>query len=543
MPEVATAIDPLAAWTRSPLGAIVEERSRLEGDRTFLYFRDQEISFRQFDEAANRVANGLAARGVKKGDKVAIMLPNCPEFLYTVFGAAKLGAVEVPLNTGLRGNLLQYILNHCDASLLVLGEEFLDQICFVAPDLTCLEHIVLRGDSLQRTKKPAWRFSTTCLHELMEHRADPPAVEVRHSDLFAIIYTSGTTGPPKGVMLPHHHVFYIAQQRQQRMKIARDEVLYTCLPLFHNNAQFITATTAWICGAQLALAERFSVSQFWDDIRRYRATQFNLMGSMMTALYKQPPSTKDADHCARLTIAVPVPAEIYHEFEQRFHVTIVEGFGMSEAVPVLFNSPEARKPTSCGLPICGFDAMVVDEDDREAPPDTLGELVFRPTQPFSMMTGYYKMPEETLHAFCNFWFHSGDLMKRDEAGYFYWVDRKRDSIRRRGQNISSWEVETVVNSHPDVVDSAAVAVPSEMTEDDLKVVLVLKPGSKLTPEALVDYLVPRLPRYALPRYIEFAEDLPRTATMRIQKYVLRANWRTPGTWERKEAMPRREAVR
>lgn len=518
-------------WRYSGLGHVLEDQARLLGTRTYLRIGDRSFSFEDLHAAATLVAGGLAELGVRQGDKVALMLPNCVEFLASLFALAKLGAVQVPINTSQRGHSLAYILNHSDSIVLIVAEEFVGTIAELARELTRLRRVVVLTGA-GRPIDGRLPFETLSFTQLLQSKARIPPVEVRHSDLYAIMYTSGTTGPPKGVMLPHRYPLHAAVALQRILRFAGDDVFYTCLPLFHANAQIMTAIAALVFGVRVAMAERFSASRFWDEVREARATHFYLMGNMLMALWKQPLRPDDAQHGARLTLAAPIPAEIHRPFERRFGLIAVQGYGMTEAVPVLSELPGSDALGSCGRPICGYEVDVVDDDDEPVAIDQPGELVLRPTEPYSMMIGYYKMPEATAAAWRNLYFHTGDLVRRDGQGRCYWLDRKRDSIRRRGENISAWEIETAVNAHPDVAESAAIGVPSEMTEDDVKIVVIRREGATLTPEALIDFLSPRLARYALPRYVEFVETLPRTETQRVQKYILRENWQTPGTWDR-----------
>lgn len=519
------------------VGEILEDKARRNRGRVFLYYKDQTVSYDELNANANRVANGLLAMGVGKGDKVCIMLPNCPEYLYTWFGLAKIGAVEVPLNNALRGYGLRYIVNHSDAKVIVADRQFFEALQFVEHELANVSDVVAfdfarsHGEPFDG-EVPPLRFRLTPYERLLDQPATTPEVPVHHSDLLAIVYTSGTTGPSKGVMLPHNYAGWHGCTRIRLMRVIAADIMYTCLPLFHVNAQLITTMTALLADAQVALSVRFSASRFWEEVRRYRATQFNFLGGMATMLLKQPPQPEDGQHSVRLAMGAPVPKERYEEFVRRFNLFILEGFGMTEVSPGLFMPYDQPKRNCMGLPITGHEAKVVDDDDREVPPHAIGELVLRPTLPYSMMLGYYKMPEKTLEAFRNLWFHTGDFAYRDEEGYFYFVDRKKDAIRRRGENISSFEVETVLNSHPAVAEAAAIAVPSELGEDDVKVVVALKPGEDLAPADLIAYCEKRMARFAVPRYVEFSDVLPKTATMRVEKYRLREDWDNPRTWDR-----------
>lgn len=281
-------------------------------------------------------------------------------------------------------------------------------------------------------------------------------------------------------MLPHNYAHWHSQQRLRLVGYTEDERWYTCLPLFHINAQFITVVSIWVAGGQVILGERFSATRFWDEIRSRNATGFNLIGTIPQMLLNQPPSPQDGQHNVRLALAGMDP-ERQKEFERRFNVHCIQSFGMTEGSPALMEPIDATTRPSMGRAIAGHEARIVDDNDLELGPNQVGELVFRPITPYSMMLGYYKQPEATLEAMRNFWFHTGDLAYKDENGFYFYVDRKKDSLRRRGENISSFEIESIVESHPAVAEAAAIGVPSELGDHEVKVVVVLNPGQTLTP--------------------------------------------------------------
>jgi crotonobetaine/carnitine-CoA ligase len=285
----------------------------------------------------------------------------------------------------------------------------------------------------------------------------------------------------------------------------------------------------------MVLADRFSASRFWDDVRHYGATQFNYLGGVIPILAKQPPKPDDLDNPVRIALGAGCPQTVMEEVEKRFGIKCLEGFGMTEiGIPVHVRVND-RRPGSCGKPLDIYEIKLFDDQDNEVPAGEAGEIVFRPREPFVMMLGYYNMPDKTAESFRNLWFHTGDLAKRDEDGYFYFVDRKKDALRRRGENISSFEVERAVNSHPSVLESAAVAVPSEVGEDEVKICVVLRPGVTLTPEELIRHCNDRMPYFAVPRYVEFMESLPKTPTERVEKYKLKQAGITANTWDREKA--------
>jgi crotonobetaine/carnitine-CoA ligase len=307
------------------------------------------------------------------------------------------------------------------------------------------------------------------------------------------------------------------------------------MPLFHINAQIGSIVATIYAGGRVALYQRFSARSFWDEIRNSGATVFLGMGAVGNILAKNPPTLADLENRVRLAVIVPPPDDL-EGFERRFGLRVIfETFGMTEGLIIPPRLHEPRKRGCCGKPIADYEVRIVDDNDRALGPNQTGELVFRPREPYTMMSGYYKMPEATLEAFRNLWFHTGDLGYLDEEGFLFYVGRKKDAIRRRGENISAYEIETVVNEHPAVLESAAIAVPAELGEDDVKIVVVLKPDGKLTPEELIRFCESRMAYFMIPRYVEVVDALPKNPSQRIEKYKLRANALSESTWDREKA--------
>lgn len=521
---------------RTPLvvGELIEERARRLGDKVFLRFKDQAFSYGQMDRLSNRCANAYRRLGVGKGDKVSLMLPNCPEFLHLWFGAAKIGAVEVPINTSYKGEFLRHIVDQSDSKVLVIHQEYLDRLLLIQRELKKLERIVVFGGA-PGEKREGLTIPVTGFQEFFDAPESPVDVKVDPWDPQSIIYTSGTTGLSKGALNPHKMWVIVAQRMLECREGTRDDIFYTFLPLYHMNAQVLTTLTAMIAEAEMVLADRFSASGFWDEIRRYGATQFNYLGAVIPILAKQPERPDDADNPVRIAFGAGCPQNVMEQVEKRFGITCMEGFGMTEiGIPIHVRMND-RRPGSCGKNLDIYEIKLVDDQDVEVPVGEPGEIIFRPKEPFTMMLEYYNMPDRTLETFRNLWFHSGDLGKKDADGYYYFVDRKKDSLRRRGENISSFEVERAINTHPSVLESAAVAVTSELAEDEVKICVVLKQGLMLDPADLIHYAAERMPYFAVPRYVEFMQQLPKTPTERTQKYLLKQAGVTPNTWDREEA--------
>jgi crotonobetaine/carnitine-CoA ligase len=520
------------------LSRLLEERAAQYGDRRFLNFRnEQNVSYSEFNRRSNSFANGLAALGLSKGKKLAVMLPNCTEFLFLLFGAAKIGAVTVPVNTAYKGQLLAHVLTNSDAELLVVDTQYLSIIDEIINDLPGLKNILVYsdvGDEAQSLtiSRPVNIQPLPSLFDYSDQNTDS---DVCHTDPVMILYTGGTTGPSKGVVMTNHFYYFYAQLVAGSIGYNERDVSYTCMPLFHINAQIGSIVSALYAGAQVALFQKFSARTFWDEIRSSGATIFLGMGSVGNILMKNPPSPEDIDNRVRLAVVVPPPDDL-EGFEQRFGLRIIfETFGMTEGLFLPPKLYEPRRRGCCGKPIDEYEIQIVDDDDLPLPAGETGELVIRPREPLTMMSGYYKMPEATLESFRNLWFHTGDLAYLDRDNFLYYVGRKKDAIRRRGENISAYEIETVVNQHPAVLESAAVAVPSELGEDDVKIVVVPKPGSSVEPEDLVQFCASRMAYFMVPRYVEVLETLPKNPSQRIEKYKLRASGITAATWDRERA--------
>jgi crotonobetaine/carnitine-CoA ligase len=516
------------------LGELIEDRAKKLGNKVFLRFKDESFTYDQINRLSNRCAHAYRKLGILKNDKVSFMLPNCPELIFLWFGAAKVGAVEVPINTSYKGEFLRHIIDQSDSRILIVALEYLDRVKLIQDDLKKVEKIIILGgfgkEDIKGLKIAAFGFD-----EILNAPETPVDVKVYPWDPHNIIYTSGTTGLSKGALAPHKFWIVVAERLLELRKGTKDDVFYTFLPLYHFNAQCLTTVTALIADAQMVLSDKFSASRFWDDIRKYQATQFNYLGAVIPILAKQPEKPDDLDNPIRIALGGGCPQNVMERFEKRFGLTCMEGFGMSEIGIPIHVSLGDRRPGSCGKVLDIYDMKVVDDEDNEVPAGEPGEMIFRPNEPFTMMLEYYNMPEKTLETYRNLWFHTGDLAKRDADGYFYFVDRKKDSLRRRGENISSFEVERAINSHPAVLESAAVAVESELSEDEVKICVVLRPGATLSPEELTKYAADRMPYFAVPRYVEFLESLPKTPTERVQKYQLRQAGVTANTWDREKA--------
>jgi len=510
-------------------------RSRADSHRTepFLRFRDGELTYGDVHRQANRLAQGFISLGVGKGDHVAVMLPNCPEFVPVIFALARLGAVAVPVNTAHRGELLRHILVSSDATTLVIDESYVDRVPPVADRLPGLGRLVVRGDASASLGKPA-----VSLASLEGHGDEEPIAGVRFHDLQAIMYTSGTTGPSKGAMCSHALALTCAYDSLDYLD-RWGKTTYCPLPLFHAAGLWDGMMSALLGGGALAVVDRFSASRFWDDVRHFDARVALSVFSMIPILLSRDPTPDDKNH--PLEMFYMGKSALDEPLRRRFGVRSVETYTSTEAGIALGSPYGEWRVGSCGTVHSErFHAAVVDEHDREVGPGMPGELVLRPKQPWVITSGYYGTPEATAETFRNLWFHTGDKVWRDEDGYYYFLDRMKDSIRRRGENISAFDLECEVNMHPAILESAAIGVPSELEDEDVKLAVVLRPGMSLSHEELVDFCTERLPRFMVPRYVEFLDALPRTPTDKVAKFRLRAEGDhgiTASTWDREAGPP------
>lgn len=509
------------------LGNILEEKATTHRRSPFVKFREGELSFGEVNQTADRVAQGLAAAGVRRHDHVAIMLPNCADFLYVIFALAKLGAVAVPINIDYKGELLVHVLTTSDASMLMVDEPYLDRIAAAEKGVPKLARIVVRGSGVpRRLATPVLPFS-----RLFDHGEEAPRARVRFSDLQAIMYTSGTTGPSKGVMCPHALALTCARDSVHFMAHGPEHSIYCPMPLFHAGALWDGVMAALLSGSAIGIVERFSASRFWDDVRRFDASLAMGVFAMIPILLNQPPTPRDKDH--PLKSFYMGKSELDAAMFERFRVHAVETYTSTE-IGIGTASPYGEWRTgSCGTAWEErFDVAIVDAEDRELGPDQPGELVVRPKQPFVITTGYYNYPAESARIMRNLWFHTGDLARRDRDGYYYFLERVKDSIRSRGENISAFEVERGINAHPSVLECAAFGVPSELEEDELMVAVVLRAGASLRAPELAAWCAEKLPAFMVPRFVEFVDGLPKTPNGKIAKYELRSRGVTPRTWDR-----------
>jgi crotonobetaine/carnitine-CoA ligase len=497
-------------------------------DRPLVTAGDQTLSFAQACEVAARSAGTLSAAGIKLGDRVALICSNRIEFLHVFLGCAWLGAVLVPINTASRGLQLQHMLANSGARLLVIEAGLVD-------NLGQLDYVSLELEKVWLIDAAPAGFACPCPTMPMSPLGAPrEAAALRPGDIVAILYTSGTTGPSKGVCCPHAQYFWWGLNTSHLLALRDDDVLCTTLPLFHTNA-LNTFYQALLIGAHVVYEARFSASAFFATLTQRRATVTYLLGAMVPMLLSRSPDPAERAHQVRVALAPGVPARFHAEFTERTGIRLLDGYGSTETNFVLGTMIDRQQAGLMGPVFEGFAARVVDEEDNDVPDGEPGELILRADAPFAFATGYFAMPEKTIEAWRNLWFHTGDRVIREPDGHFRFVDRLKDAMRRRGENISSFEVEQVLLSHPAVANAAAFPVRSELAEDEVMTAIVLNRDAQVSEVDLVRFCEPRLPYFAVPRYIELVDELPTTENGKVQKYKLRERGLTPRTWDREAA--------
>lgn len=520
---------------------VLAERARTHGDRLFIQPLDgPALTYAEADRLTNRLAHGLRALGVAHGDRVLLMMPNTVEFMLLWWAANRLGAIEVSVNTAYKGYFLEHLVNNSGGRVMVIAREFLDRLEESADKLQHLETVVVyEPDRAAPAAPPLERFRTLAFEELYGRLDDPPGVPLSHRDLCAIMYTSGTTGPSKGVMLPNAFCHLFAECTRNLTRLGEDDAYFVATPLYHGNAPIMQVYPAMLAAGRAVVCPRFSASEWLDQIRRSGATVTNLLGVMMDFVFHQPPGPGDRDHRLRVVLGQPAPAAIVEDFKRRFGIPrVLEYYGMTEIGLATMMPWDDVRPGSCGTAMSEwYELRIADpETDEELGHGEIGELLVRPKAAWTFNQGYWEMPDKTLEALRNVWYHTGDALRRDAEGYYYFVDRMRDVIRRRAENIASYDIERVLSEHPDVAECAAVGVDSGIAggEDEIKVCLVLRAGRVLVPEEFLAWCEARLPYFAVPRYLEVLAELPRTPNNKIQKYLLRRSG-VAAAWDRVKA--------
>ncbi len=512
---------------------LLASRAEATPDRVFLVEVDgRSATFAELHSEALRWADAYRRAGVGAADRVAVMLPSSIEAVCAWLGLCWLGALEVPVNTAYVGRMLAHILGDSGSRMLVTTPDALYRLEAIADHLCFLERVVVvGGDSCEGEFAARLPFDVTGLEDFLDGAR--PALDLRGpepSDISTVMYTSGTTGASKGVLVPFAQLLATASASIFVGDFGPDDAYYMPFPLFHISGKG-PIQTFLLVGGRVVMRPSFNTDRFWTDIKRHGCTTTLLLGAMANFIYRRPQRPDDAATPLHTVVMVPLVREL-EDFRRRFGVRVSTAFNMTEiSVPIHSEGWYLPNLESCGKVRPGYEVRVVNENDEALPPGSVGELIVRSREPWSLMAGYFNRPEATLEAWRNLWLHTGDAFRYDTEGNYYFVDRVKDTIRRRGENISSMEVEAEVNEHPGVLESAAVAVASEWGEDEVMIVVVPREGRVVEPDSLIEFLADRMPKFMVPRFVRLAGSLPKTPTGKVRKVELRAEGVTPSTWD------------
>jgi len=533
------------------LREIIENYAEIFGSRDFLVYvkdfdneLDEKYTFRDMHVLSNQIGNGLLNLGLNKGDGIALMEMNCPEFLLSVFAGFKIGTYTVLVNTGLKGAGLQHIIDHSDARGIIVNWRFLEEFQKVQADLPKMQYVVV--DTNDAPSDFALPEGAVALQDVKNSSSENISIPLSATDLCLLMYTAGTTGLPKGIMFWQGKLLggYNLQALSMVAKILvkPNDVVYTPLPLFHANALFLTTLASYINKTPVILAEKFSASRHWDICRRYNVTTFNMLGAMASIMLRQPERPDDKDHVVSRVYSAACPKDLWVAFQDRFGCKLEENYGATDGGGfALYTYGFKDVPVgTMGKPMGGVMAEVQDEDGTVlTTPGDIGELVFlvRENEVDERSVKYYKDEESSRNLLQpgpdgQFWFHTGDLAYKDENGWFFYIDRKKDMIRRRGENIASNSIENIIVQHEKVLEVAAYGVKTEIGEDDVMVSVVVKPDMSLTAEELIDYCKGKMADFMIPRYVNFVDVLPKNEVHRVLKQKLKKIGVTPETYDR-----------
>jgi len=521
--DIATQRDP----GNCVLRYVLDRHADNQPERTFALFADDSSwTWGETRQITRRFAAGFTALGVSQGDHVLSWLPNGPHAIAVWFALNYLGAVYVPVNISYRGGVLAHVIANSGARLMVADSQLAERLADV--ELADLTTLVAIGD--RPVNVPGLEILPETVLSRAEGEPGEPSRPIMPWDTQSIIYTSGTTGPSKGVLSSYRHAACMCEALDN---VTRDDRAMVNLPLFH-----VGGTNAvnrmLLNGGSVAIVEAFDTRTFWDTIRRTGCTTMTLLGAMVPFLLKEPPSPRDRDHTLRQAVMVPL-SEDAPEFTRRFGVDIYTVFNMTEISCPIVSEANPTVAKTCGRVREGFHARIVDDHDVEVAVGEVGELLVRSDIPWALNHGYNRNPEATAKAWRNGWFHTGDAFRRDADGNYFFVDRKKDALRRRGENISSFEVESELLAHPQIREAAVIGVPSEFGEDEVMAIIAPVEGAQIDMEELTAFLTRRLPHFMTPRYIRVMSELPRTPTQKVEKYILREQGLTDDAWDREAA--------
>ncbi len=525
------------------IGNVVARQAERFGDKHYLTFLPDRLqfTFAQLHSVTSSVANGLRSLGLSRGSNVAMLMENCPESLFALIAVGKIGGIALPINAGARGAQLRYFIDFFDAVAIIVEEHLLERVLEILPNLSKLNTVVVipQGSVMPEIESGRLMGKTLLSYrELESHKDAFTDAGARFSDLAMLAFTSGTTGPSKGNMHTQAKCLLNPISHLENWKATSDDIFYTALPAFHTNALHATLYPALAIGGSAVLSRRFSASNFWRELRETKATAVNLLGSMSNMLWAQKPNPEDRKHFLRICSAAPVPS-FYVEFEERFGLKMISAYGLTDfgaPASLPLDSPIEKK-RAVGKARTGWQIRIIDDDDFDMPTGQVGEIALRTDNLWEASLGYYKMPERTLEAYRNGWWHTGDRGYLDDDGYLWFVDRKKDAIRRRGENISAFEVEQIMATHDSVADVAVFPVQSEMSEEEVCAAVVFREGKQSTEAELIEHCRINMAYFMVPRYLRILPELPRTLTQKVEKYKLKeqADADPSLLWDREKA--------
>lgn len=506
------------------------------GDQVFFDVGGETCTYRELDRRATCFAHELAKLGIGKGDTVVTIAETSPDVFTLWFGIHKLGAIWAPVNLAYRGEFLRHQIDDTQAKLVICDAAMLERVVDIAHQLSRLERILCRD---LPEELPACPVPIESFDAYRGSDETPIAIPVEPHDLAMLIYTSGTTGPSKGCMISHNYMCMQGRQQQRALEPAEGDITWTPLPMFHS-AALNAVLGAIYTASRIAVWPSFSVTRFWEDIEQSGATHALLMATIF-ALVADAPDTPAMERCKgrlKMIFGVPITPRVRKIWKERFGVGVVSSwaYGQTEVSRLTMALPHEQPPeASAGRAADEFDVMIFDENDCPVPPGTVGQIVCRPRFPNVMFEGYWNRPDATAAVWRNLWMHTGDLGMMDEDGWMYFVDRAKDYLRCRGENVSSFEVERTFQLHPEVAEVAVHAVGQQTGEDEIKATIVLREEATVDAETLCRWSLDKLPYFAVPRFIEFRAELIKNPTGRVLKYKLREQGVTGDTWDREVA--------
>lgn len=518
--------------TSSSVLDLIAQQGESISNKPYILFDEEQVTFGEYATNTRRIVNGLYAQGAQPGDGVVLLMGNCPEYLAIHNGLPLGGLYSVPTNTSLKGDGLRFILTHSDSKFLIVDDVLYPRIQQLGASVGDIRKVFVR-----RTTEDALPEGTIDMAELFSASVKSPDRAFNRDAITSISYTSGTTGFPKGVVARAGSLDADKLKLLSSLYVKPDDIMYTALPMFHSNALILTASFALCMGIPFGLDKTFSASRFWDRTRHYGATTFNALGAMIPILMKQPERPDDRDNPIRLVCSSACPANLWRAFEERYDVTIWETYGAVDGGGVLIFNLGSAPVGSVGMPMPGVEWKLVDDDGTEVAANEPGEFISKVQENSKNPVEYYKNEEATSDKVRGGWIYSSDLFHKDDDGNLYFLDRKTDSMRRRGENISSWEVESVVDRHASVSKSAAFGVPSELGEDEVMVWVQPAEGASIDLKDLMRHCADNLAYFMVPRYVDIVDDIPSTGTLRVQKGAMKKRGVSDRTWDREKEMP------